>query len=212
MWPQVLHPTEPGPVAGDMGELQPAGRVADGVDAPVGGSEPPIDLHAGLRRLDPGGVEMQRFKIGPPPRRDEPRPGTSGRQNKKTKSKGNYQPKGAKSSKDSAPPKDGKGTEIPESMLLAWQTNWFDCSVIELVQNLGFKLNIPEICSQKLAERISKCIESWDLIGPNAWVRGVLAHGYKLHWRTNGEICRLESTYHLAHGYKLHWRDQQRNL
>ena len=73
---------------------------------------------------------------------------------------------------------------MPESTLEAWICEWFQLSAIEQVENLGFDLkNIPQICSFKLAGRISKCVQSWEIICPNAWVRGVLNHEYKLHWR-----------------------------
>ena len=74
--------------------------------------------------------------------------------------------------------------DVPQSTVLAWNTNWFLPEAILAVESRGFScLEIPNIAALKLAGRISRCKDSWVLIEPNKWVLGVLDHGYKLHWK-----------------------------
>src|SRR6266851_6842672 len=54
-----------GVVAGDVRELRPARRIADGIDASVGGAQPGVnDESAALVRPDPGLVEVEAGQIG----------------------------------------------------------------------------------------------------------------------------------------------------
>ena len=53
-----------GVVAGDVGELRPAGHVADREDAAVGGAETGVGLDALGRELDAGGFEAEAVDIG----------------------------------------------------------------------------------------------------------------------------------------------------
>ena len=43
---QRIPDHEPGMIVGAVGELWPAGGVANGVDAPIGGAQVPVDPHA----------------------------------------------------------------------------------------------------------------------------------------------------------------------
>ena len=42
-----------------VGEMQPAGHIADSIDPPVRGFETGIDLDTGRRRFNPGGIKVQ---------------------------------------------------------------------------------------------------------------------------------------------------------
>ena len=62
---------ELGVIGGEMGGFRPDGHVADGVDALVGGAQPPVDVDAVRLVADAGGIEIEIFDIRPAPGGDE---------------------------------------------------------------------------------------------------------------------------------------------
>ena len=68
---QRIPDHQPGMIVGDVGELRPARGVANGVDAPVGGAQVPVDPHALAVVADAGPVETEIIDICPPAGRDQ---------------------------------------------------------------------------------------------------------------------------------------------
>ena len=58
-------------IGGEVGGFRPDGDVADGVDALVGGAQPPVDVDAVRLVADAGRVEIEVFDIRPAPDGDE---------------------------------------------------------------------------------------------------------------------------------------------
>merc|ERR1711867_176144 len=84
------------------------------------------------------------------------------------------------SSKDAGKSKDPTFSS-PSSFMEAWDSSFFTAPAILLLTSLGFIVSyIPALDDLPLGGRLRHCIQYWQKVCGNSWVRNVVSEGYKI--------------------------------